>query len=119
MNLYEFNQNIINQLSPMSSKQIDEKKSLIQDFYVNHNNNHYMLLCSEYKYYTIFERDNNLPLATFGYTVCETIEELGDVLSIEQTKDGSAIEIWIRPEEENVCMVFYLFPYDKGVIYHG
>ena len=83
-------------------------------------NNHYMLLCKEYNYYTIFESDAvliNTP--TFGEAVYEIISNIGDVFSIDATDDGTAIEIWIKPDGQESAFVFYLFPYDAGVVYYG
>jgi hypothetical protein len=43
---------------------------------------------------------------------------LGTVYSIEN-KDDHAIEIWIKPVEEETPYAFYLFPYENGVVYYG
>ena len=39
--------------------------------------------------------------------------------SIENDSTGGALEIWIKPEGEETPLVFYLFPYDQGVVYYG
>ena len=77
-----------------------------------------MLLCKDYGYYTIFKRlPENLP--SFSDTVVEIISEIGEVKSIEFTEKQDAIEIWIQPTGEEEAYVFYLFPYDAGVVYYG
>lgn len=119
MNLYEFNKNMVNQLPIMTSTQLDQKELIINDYFNKNKSNHHMLLCSEYNYYTLFEKNNNLPLCSFSNAVRQIIQDLGDILSIELVDNDSAIEIWIRPIEEDECMVFYLFPYDAGVVYYG
>ena len=78
-----------------------------------------MLLCNEYKYYTIFESDRMTNIPDFGSAVCEIISNLGKVMSVEFTAEQDAIEIWIIPEGEEVPLAFYLFPYDAGVVYYG
>ena len=77
-----------------------------------------MLLSKEYNYYTIFESDLMLSMPDFASAVATIIHELGYVYSIELLNDG-AVEIWIKPFEEDLPMVFYLFPYDRGVVYYG
>ena len=92
---------------------------IIHKLHNENMNNHYMLLCKEYNYYTIFESDTMLNMPTFGAAVCEIISNIGDVFSIDATEDGAAIEIWIKPDEQESVFVFYLFPYDAGVVYYG
>lgn len=118
MNLYDLNKNIINQLKTMEISEIKEKKELFNKLHNDANNIHYMLLCKDYGYYTIFKRlPENLP--SFSDTVVEIISEIGEVKSIEFTETQDAIEIWIQPTGEEEAYVFYLFPYDAGVVYYG
>lgn len=119
MNLYDLNKNVINQLDPLTQGEISMKMGLIKDFYNKTDNNHYMLLCKEYNYYTIFELEDMLQFPDFAGAVSDIISELGDVYSIENDSTGRAIEIWIKPEGEETPLVFYLFPYDQGVVYYG
>lgn len=117
LSLYDLNKNIISQLDPLDLNEIGEKLSLFRDFYNKTNNKHYMLLCKEYNYYTIFEYEHMLQFPDFAEAVSNIISELGDVYSIENDSTGEAIEIWIKPEGEETPLVFYLFPYDQGVVY--
>ena len=119
MNLYELNKTIINQLPPLTNSEIAVRMDVIHKLHNESMNNHYMLLCKEYNYYTIFESDIMLNMPTFGAAVCEIISNIGDVFSIDATDDGNAIEIWIKPDEQESVFVFYLFPYDAGVVYYG
>ena len=82
-------------------------------------NIHYMLLCKDYNYYTIFESDTMTSIPNFSAAVCEIISKLGKVMSIELTETEDAVEIWIIPEGEESAFAFYLFPYDAGVVYYG
>ena len=117
-NLYDLNKNIINQLEPLTQEEINEKEDLINDFYIKSNNNHYMLLCKDFNYYTIFEKSPIYNTNTFFINLNEIINELGIVYSIESTEDN-AIEIWIKPVDEENPYAFYLFPYDRGIVYYG
>ena len=119
MNLYDLNKSIINQLPIMSNKDISAKIDIIEELHKKTANDHYMLLCKEYSYYTIFESDCMLNMPSFGAAVCEIISTVGDIYSIEPTEDKGAIEIWIKPDGEEDALAFYLFPYDGGVVYYG
>lgn len=119
MNLYDLNKSIMNQLPVMSKADISNKMKTFEDLHNKFMNTHYMLLCKEYNYYTIFECDTTLSLPTFGGAVCEIISNVGEVFSIESTEDNNAAEIWIKPDGEESALAFYLFPYDAGVIYYG
>lgn len=102
-------------MEPLSAEMLAEKASVIINFFANCADNHYMLLCNEYHYYTIFA-----PAAwdepSFTHVVMEIVSELGEVFSIEETEGG--IEFWIRPKDCDEAMIFMLFPYDAGVVYY-
>ena len=119
LNLYELNKNIVSQLPIMTKGDIAKKIDCIEEYKHNTMNIHYMLLCKDYNYYTIFESDTMLNIPTFGAAICEIISNIGDVYSIELTEDKGAIEVWIKPEGEENALAFYLFAYDAGVVYYG
>lgn len=119
MNLYDLNKSIINQLEPMTNSDIAKKIDLFDSLQLKHMNIHYMLLCKDYNYYTIFESDTMISIPSFSAAVCEIISKLGKVMSIELTETEDAIEIWIIPEGKESAFAFYLFPYDAGVVYYG
>ena len=119
LSLYDLNKNIISQLEPLDLNQIGEKMSLFKDFYNKTDNKHYMLLCKEYNYYTIFEYEHMLQVADFAGAVSNIVSELGDVYSIENDSTGGALESWVKAEGEGAPLVFYLLPYDQGVVYYG
>lgn len=116
MNLYELNKTLVNQLKPLTKEDIYNKEKEIIALHKRFDNKHYMLLCNEYNYYTIFEEERIVMNKPFSDTVIEIITELGEVYSIETTESNDAIEIWIKIAEEETPMVFYLFPYDTGVV---
>lgn len=103
----------------MTTGDIAFKMTVIEDLHKASMNTHYMLLCKEYNYYTIFECDSMLNMPTFGAAVCEIVSNIGEVYSIDPTENKDAVEIWIKPEGEENAMAFYLFPYDAGVVYYG
>lgn len=103
----------------MTTSDIALKMTIFEDLHRTSMNTHYMLLCKEYNYYTIFECDSMLNMPTFGAAVCEIVSNIGEVYSIDLTENEDAIEIWIKPEGKESPMAFYLFPYDSGVVYYG
>jgi hypothetical protein len=117
LNLYDLNKSVINQLEPMTPDEIIDNLNLIEEYYHKSKNNFHMLLCKDYNYYTIFAFDDIITIE-FTATVYDIIISLGTIYSIENTEDG-AIEIWIKPEGEEMPYAFYLFPYDAGVVYYG
>lgn len=117
LNLYDLNKSIISQLKPLEKSEIFGKAQSIRDLRHNSKNKHYMLLCKDYSYYTIFEEKENDEFYNLSDAVLTIAFELGDVYSIEKTGDG-AVEIWIKPTGEEEPYAFYLFPYDAGVVYY-
>jgi hypothetical protein len=117
LNLYDLNKSIISQLKPLEKADIFSKVEIIKNLRYSSKNKHYMLLCKDYSYYTIFEEKENDEFFNLSDAVLTIAFELGDVYSIEKTGDG-AIEIWIKPTGEEEPYAFYLFPYDAGVVYY-
>lgn len=120
MNLYELNKTVINQLTPMSKEDVMGKYDLFTEFLQSTANDVYMLLCKEYNYYTLFAYEGDNPsLDTYEESVIDLLNEIGAVYSIDLTEDKSAIECWVKPNEDLGVLAFYLFPYDAGVVYYG
>ena len=118
VNLYELNKMLINQMKPLDKKVLNDKKQIIKNLHKTTNNNHYMLLCKDYNYYTLFESESILR-KSFEDLVIDIVSNLGEVYSIDETADQVALEIWVKPEGETMPLAFYLFPYDQGVVYYG
>lgn len=118
LNLYDLNKSIISQMTPLSISEINATREMIINYYNNSGNIYHMLLCRDYNYYTIFTHDHMKTFPDFSGAIATIITELGDVYSIEEA-DGGALEIWIKPDGEEMPYAFYLFPYDAGVVYYG
>lgn len=118
INLYDLNKNIINQLNPLTIDEINSKANLFENYFDKVENTYHMLLCKDFNYYTIFSFSVMPEFSSFVEAVIAIITELGEVYSIEMNKDD-ALEIWIKPTEEENPYAFYLFPYDSGVVYYG
>lgn len=123
LNLYDLNRQLINQLDPLTDAELTACKMILIDYYKQSNNNYHMLLCNEYHYYTLFAihndcQFNEFSAPAFADNVYNIIHELGDVYSVELNQDGD-VEIWIKPAGEEIPYAFYLFGYDRGVVYYG
>lgn len=114
--LYNFNKQLMSQAKEL--RRVDFKDSLnqIKDFIKEKDNKYFMLLCKERSDYTVFVlfENEDFDRQTFKKELSECLTNRGQILSIERTKDEQAYEIWIKIEEE--AFVYYLFPYDLGVV---
>jgi hypothetical protein len=118
MNLYELNKNIISQLEPLADFDLDYWYNELIAYKNNRcKNKHFMLLCRDYNYYTLFEEKAKTN-TSFGSAVLEIINDIGPIYSIEINEDD-VIEMWIKPVGEDAPLAFYLFPYENGVVYYG
>ena len=125
--LYDVNKNLVEQnVSELTTEEMQNKKNMIVDFIHQANNSYYMLLCNDRKDYTIFHRRLNPTLMQFCDDLGEAEETLEKILideclpnrgrtkSIELTENKDAIEIWISIDGESYC--YYFFPYDTAII---
>lgn len=113
--VYEMNKNIIVQMKPANEEKIKEIKKEFIEFEERYKGNKYfMLLCKDYNYYTIFHKTGTFVYKNFAIAVLDILSELGDLIIASITTDKTAVEIWVKINEEAYC--FYLFPYDKGIV---
>lgn len=74
-----------------------------------------MLLSNEMRYYTIFSCGYGAMADPFHSSVIDCLNAIGPIKSIEKNNDG-VIEIWCFSIVDEELHVFYLFPYDEGVV---
>ena len=109
--LYDMNKQLMKNERKMYKAELNNKVTDIVNFILSHSNKYFMLLCNEYKDYTLFNvKENNDFLLEKEIKTC--LKNRGDILSID--KVDNAFEIWIKINDE--CFCYYLFPYDIGVI---
>ena len=111
--LYQANKDL-NQNEPVLLEvELAAKEAQLKDWLSQHIlNNYFMLLNNELHYYTLFAKTK----FNEGYGASQIIgclQDNGKILSID--KDGDAWECWVRDKNQE-CYLFYLFPYDNGVI---
>ena len=117
MTEYEINKMIIAQLpSLITEKQLSKGKELIREFTHNYSPftmGHYMLLCNDIHYYTVFEVCDKYEEKVEDI-VLECLQNIGVIQQINYNENNTAIECWIK-NEKGVFM-FLLFSYDWGFI---
>lgn len=120
MSLYDLNKTIIAQLPVKETyaEQSDERK-LINKFFSSIGRTSYMLLCKDISYYTIFTYEGNkmANYETLGEAVLDCLQSVGKLVCADLTEDGNAVEIWVRTEEDNLCM--YLFKCADLMVTYG
>lgn len=121
--LYDMNIQLMQNAEPLSEEVLKELLSeRIEYFFLDKLDKYFMLLNKELSDYTIFylgsKRDITTERVTAGFREC--LENRGKILSMELTKDNSAVEIWLRiggdKDQNNVIRAYYLFPCDSCVI---
>lgn len=114
--LYDFNKQLMSQVKELRRINFKDSLNQIKDFIKEKDNKYFMLLCKERSDYTVFVlfKNEDSDRQVFKKELSECLINRGQVLSIEKTKDKQAYEIWIKIDEE--AFVYYLFPYDLGVI---
>lgn len=117
--IYDLNKQAVMQLPPLTTEQIKEKTEEWNRWAISKNDSHYMLLCNQLKYYTLFAETDNAFFGSFGAAIATLlIEDFYIIYSIDPTEDG-AYEIWAKlNNEQQEPEAFYLFPYEAGVIYY-
>ena len=74
----------------------------------------YMLLCSELNYYTVFHINDTATKEDFWNELYDIAKELGTLKAMEI--DSGCFSIWADWPQDNISHLFYLFPYDRGVV---
>lgn len=107
MSLYDLNKSIISQLPKLED--LTTAIDLINEFDKFVDSEYYMLLCRDISYYTIFNHfiNSDNEFSNLGEAVLTCAQEIGELVSVELTTDKGAIEIWVKTNEDSLCM--YLF----------
>lgn len=117
--LYDMNKAAIVSMPSLTGSEFKKNLKKIRQFFLEKTDKYFMLLNRETYNFTLFNLGNKNEIA-----MKQTIDDLkeclnnrGRVVSIESDSMDS-YEIWIV-DENNEALVYYLFPYDIGVIEHG
>jgi hypothetical protein len=117
-NLYELNKQALAKNNSLTEEEINTIKPKIEEWFNWQIDGYAILLCRERYDFTIFhlyEKANPNPPAVAVSELIETLNNRGQVLSIEKdTTNNKAWEIWIKIENE--IFAYYLFNCDDWVI---
>jgi hypothetical protein len=113
LSLYDLNKAVMQTREPLTQQQLRQQLAEIASWFSFTKDTYYMLLCHERRDYTIFKFMDSSKRCQKG------IEELEEVLLdrgqvIDITYEPDVYPIWVRIDGENY--LYYLFPYDMGVI---
>jgi hypothetical protein len=117
LNLYQLNRQLVAALPTLTTEQLETAAKGLDQFKDNCKCHYFMLLSNELRYYTVFKIEPyGEAIESFGDLLVSCLREIGDIKSIEVIEDGTA-EIWVSsPDNPETADVFYLFPYDNGVL---
>lgn len=116
--LYDANKQLMSsdKIKPMNELEIAGAQKKLEDFFNWKCDCYGMLYCKDRSDITIFhmyENQNPNPPAIAAAECLGCCTDRGELLSIEEQKDGN-YEIWIKIDGE--AFAYYLFPYDNAVI---
>ena len=116
--LYEFNRDAVAAETPLTRTELKKALREIKQFFYEKPDNYFMLLCREKYDFTLFNLKYKEEFSTRKLIdeLEECLNNRGLIISIELTKAKDAFEIWIKSTDDNTACVYYLFPYDLGVI---
>lgn len=117
-NLYELNKQALAKNNSLTEEEINNIKPQIEEWFNWQIDGYAILLCRERYDFTIFhlyEKANPNPPAVAVSELIETLNNRGQILSIEKdTTNNKAWEIWIKIENE--IFAYYLFNCDDWII---
>lgn len=117
--LYDMNRAAIVGMPSLTGSELKKNLKKIKQFFLEKTDKYFMLLNRETYNFTLFNLGNKNEIA-MKQTIDdfkECLDNRGRIVSIEPDPAGN-YEIWIV-DEDNGALVYYLFPYDLGVIEHG
>jgi hypothetical protein len=114
--IYDINKSVMLSEGSLKKFEIKDKMKKVKNFFKDSTNKYFMLLCREKYDFTLFNflNKNDLSLMNSVTDLQECLENRGSIISIDLTEQEDAYEIWLNIDNE--AFVYYLFPYDLGVI---
>lgn len=116
ISLYQLNQNIMSSQPALSGDGVRKGQLEFFDWISKQPDNpkFYMLLCHELNYYTVFHINDTATKEDFWNELYDIAKELGTLKAMEI--DSGCFSIWADWPQDNISHLFYLFPYDRGVV---
>ena len=116
VSLYQLNQDIMSNQPALSGDGVRKGQLEFFDWISKQPDNpkFYMLLCHELNYYTVFHINDTATKENFWNEFYDIAKELGTLKAMEI--DSGCFSIWVDWPQDNISHLFYLFPYDRGVV---
>lgn len=117
--LYDMNKAAIINMPSLTNPELKKNLKKIKQFFLDKTDKYFMLLNRETYNFTLFNlgNKNEIAMKQTMDDFKECLDNRGRIVSIETDSAGN-YEIWIV-DDFNEALVYYLFPYDLGVIEHG
>ena len=117
--LYDMNKAAIINMPSLTNSELKKNLKKIKQFFLDKSDKYFMLLNRETYNFTLFNlgNKNEIAMKQTMDDFKECLDNRGRIVSIETDSAGN-YEIWIV-DDFNEALVYYLFPYDLGVIEHG
>lgn len=117
--LYDMNKAAIINMPSLTNSELKKNLKKIKQFFLDKTDKYFMLLNRETYNFTLFNlgNKNEIAMKQTMDDFKECLDNRGRIISIELDSAGN-YEIWIV-DDFNEALVYYLFPYDLGVIEHG
>ena len=117
--LYDMNKAAIINMPSLTNSELKKNLKKIKQFFLDKTDKYFMLLNRETYNFTLFNlgNKNEIAMKQTMDDFKECLDNRGRKVSIEPDSAGN-YEIWIV-DDFNEALVYYLFPYDLGVIEHG
>lgn len=117
--LYDMNKAAIINMPSLTNSELKKNLKKIKQFFLDKTDKYFMLLNRETYNFTLFNlgNKNEIAMKQTMDDFKECLDNRGRIVSIETDSAGN-YEIWIV-DDFNEALVYYLFPYDLGVIEHG
>lgn len=127
MSLYDMNRQLMASKPTLSEEQVLKTQPSFVNWALAHPGKYYLLLNNELHYYTFFALDEMLSTKNVYKLMKEfydTLPYIGDVKDLAEEDNGSGVyALWSTFKndpsygtEQPAAFVFYLFPYDGGVV---
>lgn len=114
LNLYDLNKTLVSSLPEPTEDEMKKLIKVINNYHEQKNETYYMLLCTDYNYYTILYSDPTTKCDSLGVSVIDCLNNCGKIKTFDDNKNAGAIEIWVDIKDD--IYMFYLFGYDEGVV---
>lgn len=119
--VYEINQQLSSKEKILDPIICNQKLIDVAQDMCDRNMEYLMLLCNDLHDYTVFNihsTNNASTQKALARELLATLNNRGNIVSIDRESDGAAWEIWIRTEnsEAKKDFCYYLFDYTFGVV---